>query len=60
MTKTEKQTVRATETVEVTEKDLKLLKYFIKRIKSNKEKTAMYTAFAKGLDRKLKEKKDAT
>ena len=46
--------------VEVTKKDMQLLKYFIKRIKKNNEKTAMYIAFAKGLDRKLKEKENAT
>ena len=43
-------------TVKVIKKDLELLNYFIKRVKKNEERTALYVAFVKDLEQKLNKK----
>lgn len=53
MTKTEKQTV------EVNQKEIDNLKYLIQKTKKKEDKSALAAAFIKGLERKIKEIKNA-
>jgi hypothetical protein len=44
--------------IKVKQEELDNLKYFIENSKKEENKTALYVAFVKGIERKLKEVKD--